>query len=828
MRGEDLGEGMRFRGRSGGRSIRRKILALLSVPLLSLVSIWAFATAITAQEARQLLAVSAVFDTLGAPAQEAVHAVQEERRQTLVYLADPRRSDALSELHRSRESTDGAVAVVRSRAGAAQDLGSGARDRLDALLAGLDRLDQIRDQVGSNTVSRSGALGSYNAVVEPGLGLVSALHLLEDVELDRHGRAVAGLGQAREFLSQEDALVAGALAAGRATDKELRALTDRMAERRLAYRMHLPDLPLEERQSFESFWQHGAGRVLTTVEESLLENGTATVRQDQWETATAAALDGLRALEADAGERYHERVGPEAGAVLTRAAAAGVVGFLAVLVSVVVSVRIGRGLVRDLRELRKEATEAAQVRLPTVLRRLADGERVDVETEAPRLEYGQDEVGQVGQALNTLQRAAVQAAVKQSDTRRGVSDVFVNLARRNQVLLHRQLSLLETMERRTGNPDELAEFYRLDHLTTRMRRHAEGLVILSGAAPARQLRGPVLLMDVIRSAVSQIEDYERVEVRGMPSLAVTGSAVADLTHLVAELLENATVFSPPHTAVQVTGERVAQGFALEIHDRGLGMTPEAMAEANQRLEETPEFDLSDTDRLGLFVVSRLARRLEVRVGLQKSPYGGTTAVVFLPGELLTEAADASEGTGRPAVGARHTLVDGPMDGPVELDVSVPLSVPGPGKAAHPPEASGDDLIEHAGPGEPSPLTSLPRQRRVPVLVADHGRTVGHLPPGEHRGGGESGPAQPTTAAGLPRRVRRGGPGAGPARPESARPDTGNAAAPDTGDEERGEMDPEEIRSRMAALQSGWRRGREHTDARPGNPAGDDSAKGQQP
>ncbi len=337
------------------------------------------------------------------------------------------------------------------------------------------------------------------------------------------------------------------------------------------------------------------------------------------------------------GNRFQDRAAPVGHRVLAQAGIAGVLGFLALTVSVFVSVRIGRQLVRDLSRLRKDAHEVSGVRLPSVMRRLAAGEQVDVETEAPHLSYEPDEIGQVGQALNTLQRAAVEAAVKQADMRRGVSEVFVNLARRNQVLLHRQLTLLDAMERRTENSDELADLFRLDHLTTRMRRHAEGLVILSGAAPSRQWRKPIQLMDVVRAAVAEVEDYERIEVRRLARIGVGGPAVADLTHLIAELLENATVFSPPHTAVQVHGERVSNGFTLEIHDRGLGMAPEVLLDANLRLAETPDFELSDTDRLGLFVVSRLAQRQNVRVSLQKSPYGGTTAVVFIPAALLTEA-----------------------------------------------------------------------------------------------------------------------------------------------------------------------------------------------
>ena len=402
------------------------------------------------------------------------------------------------------------------------------------------------------------------------------------------------------------------------------------------------------------------------------------------------------------------------------------------------------------------------------MRRLSAGEQVDVETEVPRLEYDKNEIGEVSQALNTLQRAAVEAAVKQAELRRGVSEVFVNLARRSQVLLHKQLTLLDTMERRTDDTDELADLFRLDHLTTRMRRHAEGLVILSGAAPSRQWRKPVQLMDVVRAAVAEVEDYERIEVRRLPRMAVTGSAVADVTHLVAELLENATVFSPPHTAVQVLGERVANGFTLEIHDRGLGMAAEALLDANLRLAETPEFELSDTDRLGLFVVSRLAQRQNVRVSLQPSPYGGTTAVVFIPDALLSDDVPDTNGVGfrldraltakkegdegrTPALS--HVPVTLPglspsiLDGPVELEAPVDLDA-----LDGFPAALEDEDGEHGGifrprrsiagvPGDQQPVREgsrepsrpdgddppgvpvpLPR-RRTPKLVSSHGRPV---------------------------------------------------------------------------------------------------------
>ncbi|TFE56699.1 sensor histidine kinase [Streptomyces sp. ICN441] len=688
---------MRFRG----KSIRRKIVALLLVPLVSLTALWGFATALTGREAKQLLDAGYIFEKVGLPLEDTVRVIQKERRQTLVYLADPRAADSLVALQGQRSQTDRAVAEIRSSAQDSEvrsSLSPDASRRLDRLLDALDGLGSLRRNVEQSAITRAQALEFYNRLVDPCYGFLASLNGLESVELERQGRALVGVVRARELLSREDALVTSALVAGKVTAQEIRAVTDLVANRKLLYEVNLEVLPASEREIVERYWGSHDTQPLREAEERLLVQGATdeprVVGADRWQQLAGPVLEDLARQSSEAGDRYQDRVKPAAYAVLVKAGIAGVLGFLALLVSVVVSVRIGRDLARALSRLRKEAHEVSGVRLPSVMRRLAAGENVDVETEAPHLEYDKDEIGQVGQALNTLQRAAVEAAVKQADMRRGVSEVFVNLARRNQVLLHRQLTLLDTMERRTEDAEELADLFRLDHLTTRMRRHAEGLVILSGSAPSRQWRKPIQLMDVVRAAVAEVEDYERIEVRRLARVGVAGPAVSDLTHLIAELLENATVFSPPHTGVQVHGERVANGFTLEIHDRGLGMAPEALLDANLRLAETPEFELSDTDRLGLFVVSRLAQRQNVRVSLQQSPYGGTTAVVFVPAALLTDAPD-SEGTGfrldrKRSPGARDgsrrhseggrlealsqipAAYTGPavLDGPVELEAPV--------------------------------------------------------------------------------------------------------------------------------------------------------------
>ncbi|OEU96451.1 nitrate- and nitrite sensing domain-containing protein [Streptomyces oceani] len=766
---------MRFRG----KPIRRKIVALLLVPLVSLVSVWAFATYLTGREAVRLRTATEVTEALNDPLEKATRAIQEERRQTLVHLADPRRSDTQSQLHRQQRSTDRAVDAVREAVSVdvRRELSAESRERLDAALGEWDQLPQLRAKAENNTLTRGGAFQAYNALVDPGMTFLSSLPNVHDAELERQGEALVGLTRAREYLSREDALIAAALVAGETTKGDRRALSDRIAERKLALETSLRQLPAEDQQSFQQLWNATEGRTLSSYEDALLTAGSReaaeVVDAERWREATSEVLSELREAQDAAAQRHTDRVDPVATAVFVRAGAVGVLGLLAVLVSIFVTVRIGRRLITDLSALRREANESAGTRLPSVMRRLAAGEQIDVETEAPRLDYPPDEAGQVGRALNTLQRSAVEAAVKQADLRRGVSEVFVNLARRNQVLLHRQLSLLDTMERRTEDEDELADLFRLDHLTTRMRRHAEGLVILSGAAPSRQWRKPVQLMDVARAAVAEVEDYERVEIRRLAPLAVDGGAVSDLTHLVAELIENATVFSPPHTAVQVRGERVANGFTLEIHDRGLGMTTDAQLDANLRLAETPEFELSDTDRLGLFVVSRLALRQGVRVSLQPSPYGGTTAVVLIPGAILTETPPEEDRVTRvnsereprynrlSALSRGRAALDGgprtgALDGPVELEAALadsdaPTRTPrgeqaddrdrtngadstarglfrgtsrlGPSPEQH-QQAASDSSSDVRGADEEAEHAPLPRRRPgTPVLVADHGRTV---------------------------------------------------------------------------------------------------------
>ncbi|MEE2048183.1 ATP-binding protein, partial [Nocardiopsis tropica] len=261
----------------------------------------------------------------------------------------------------------------------------------------------------------------------------------------------------------------------------------------------------------------------------------------------------------------------------------------------------------------------------------------DIDTERKQLDHGDDEVGQVADAFNIAQRTAVGAAVKQADIRAGVNRVFLGIAHRHQSLLQRQIQLLDRVEREEEDPDLLESLFQLDHLATRGRRHAENLIILGGAQPGRRWRHPVPLIDILRGAISETDEYARVRLTSVPDLALAGAAVADVIHMLAELVENATAYSPPHTEVTIATESVPKGVAIEIEDRGLGMPEDVLNTSNRTLSEAPEFDVmapGADSRLGLFVVARLAVKHDIKAQLRPSPYGGTRAVVLIPGTLV--------------------------------------------------------------------------------------------------------------------------------------------------------------------------------------------------
>ena len=422
-------------------------------------------------------------------------------------------------------------------------------------------------------------------------------------------------------------------------------------------------------------------------------------------------------------------------------------------------------------------------------------------------------------AIASLEKTALGAAAGEAGLRNGLRQVFVSLARRNQSLLQRQLRLIDALEQKASDSAALADLFALDHLTTRMRRHAESLAILSGAAPGRSWTEPVPIIDVIRAAMAEVEDYRRVTVLTTSEDAVTAPAVADMIHLLAELIENATMFSPSGTRVEVRAERVANGFAVEVDDRGLGIEPAQLAELNQQLAQPPDFDLANADRLGLFVGAKLAVRHGVRVSLRQSPYGGTTAIVLMPTSIivLVSAAAAPDSgalpaarrvTGRPAgldLGPGAALA---LTGRRGIPPSQPGTARRHGPARHGTArhrtASHSAAREHRRSPEPSPSGSARRPQRTghPGARCRPQRTGQRRAPCRREVTGRPRGRGPAAGRGLPHRTRqaslsphlRDGLAAGRAAQSTAGPS--------------GDRTPEQARDLASSLQTGWQRGRQ--------------------
>ncbi|MFI9565401.1 sensor histidine kinase [Streptomyces rishiriensis] len=835
------------------RTVRAKIVCLLMVPVVSLLALWGYATVSTAQDVSALRRLQRVDSEVRAPLADAVAALQTERAAAVRYATDPdpRQDGSLRTL---AARTDRAVAELRvgdhSTVADGRELPAGVAQRLQRFVSGAEGLASLRASVLDGGADWEETYGRYTSAISAAFSVGGALSDVRDVELGSDARVLLEFSRAGEALAREDVVLSGARLAGRLDGERLRLFTGAVDTRRILTESAVADLRGPERTAWQRLAAGSDYASLYAAEDKVLADGPgakaiAAAPVGAWDPAHAHVQNGMRAIERDAGREAAERTDPFTRGLLTAPGAAVLLGLAAVVASLVISVRIGRGLVVELVSLRNGALEIARRKLPEAMEKLRAGEEIDVNAEAPPGPPAEDETGQVAEALSTVHRAALRAAAERAELAGGISGVFVNLARRSQILVHRQLTLLDSMERRSDDPNELSDLFRLDHLTTRMRRHAESLIILSGAAPGRAWRMPVSLTNVVRAAVSEVEDYARVEVRQLAEAAVVGTAVADLTHLLAELVENAAQFSPPHTRVRVTGEPVGNGYAVEVEDRGLGMGQEALNEANRRIAQSEALDLFDSDRLGLFVVSRLAARHGIKVHLRTSPYGGTTAVVLLPTPLLhsgkpersaVETAELRQSAVRdyarvPALGRQTTApravdrpsvdrpsvdrpsVDRPSDDRLSDDGQAVVRQVGDHRAAD------HGVVDRQAPERHQAAFAPSADRPVPAapLRPDADATAGdppppgvtalrlHRPPDDIEGSDD-----------LPRRVRQAS-----LAPQLRRPHKEEPARPPAsrGDERR---TPELVRDRMAAYRDGWARG---GGRQPGRGAGPEPAPG---
>jgi signal transduction histidine kinase len=839
--------------RSGKRSVRVKIFVLLVAPVVSVIGLWAFAASLTLGDARKELRTTGVAQKLAIPIGAVQGLLGPESLLSVVSMGTHGRADA-GRLAGVRSRTDAAVAALRAtvntgpvRAATTPAL----RREIDGMFRALAGLGDIRAAVDSGAESRLGVISSYGQLADTvsqvqddiGVAVVVDPTTLYDAQ-PLYAEARGG-----DLLTREQALVLGALSSGaRSLDTaESIAFGQFVALRRFEMEKVAarPNATLggglqtvlgtDDYQGLSATEDHilatPAGSPLPPDAPRLQSTGDAVKAQYQ---KIAQAM----------GNVLIDRISKSARPALFRLALAGGVGLLALALSLLLSIRLGRRLTRELTGLQDAAHTLADERLPRVIDRLRNDEPVDVDAEAPPLRIGETaEVARVGEAFTTVQRTAIEAAIGQANLRRGVRQVFLNLARRSQSLLHRQLTMLDAMERKTTDPDALDELFALDHLTTRMRRHAEGLIILSGAQPARAWSRPVRAVDVVRAAIAEVEGYTRVRVHAVSEASFVGSAVADLTHLLAELIENAANFSPPHTQVLVRAETVGNGFVVEIEDAGLGMTPEQVDAVNERLAQPPDFDLADTDRLGLFVVAQLAARQRVRVTLRQSPYGGTTAIVWIPAELVVRE-ELPAGSAPTELNGRGWRSAVPAVAAVEPAAPVAQPVAAPWLAVEPPAVQGPvlsgrhrriagflqrtrELQADESRGRPadgelwgsvgfdlwatrdaqSPVVQ-PRVVEAPVVQSPAVQAAPVRPAAVQQPAPSGG-----TYAGLPRRIRNASLAPqlrDPSTPEPVAPARPVEVGPAAGDD----RSPEQARALMASLQSGWERGRIDAEALP--------------
>ncbi|HJY58428.1 MAG TPA: nitrate- and nitrite sensing domain-containing protein, partial [Streptosporangiaceae bacterium] len=308
------------------------------------------------------------------------------------------------------------------------------------------------------------------------------------------------------------------------------------------------------------------------------------------------------------------------------------VTLLLLLLVLLISILVARSLTRPLRKLRTDALDVAGRRLPEMVLRLSQSEGSDESIDIEPIGVtSTDEIGEVARAFDQVHREAVRLAADEAMLRGNLNAMFINLSRRSQSLIERQLSLIDSLEQSEQDSGRLSSLFRLDHLATRMRRNSENLLVLAGHEVTRRWSHPVPLVDVLRAAVSEIEQYERVVLNVQPGIVVVGQAVNDVVHLVAEIVENATAFSPEDTQVYVSGQPLSSGgVLLDITDNGVGISDQEMSHANWRLDNPPVVDVAVSRRMGLFVVGRLAARHGVRVRLRHAQVGGLTALIWLP------------------------------------------------------------------------------------------------------------------------------------------------------------------------------------------------------
>ncbi|GLZ38817.1 nitrate- and nitrite sensing domain-containing protein [Actinokineospora sp. NBRC 105648] len=801
-------------------TIRSRLTGVVVVPSVILLVMWAVFSSYTVFDGIYLKAVTSGVKDASIPAVDTFAALQRERQLTMTALSAVN-PDTLA-LKTQQQTTDKAVQDLRVALDAlAANAPAEVNARVQTLNQVLTPLPQRRAQVEAGRADKNEIYQYYNSVLDAGQALFDTqARIVPDPVVVQAGLTATDIFRAADRMSRASSLASAAIAAGTFTADQHVEFANHVGAYRSILLTATGVATDEVKAHYQRLTTSESWLRLTSSENALIgfsprvqeaaqagsrraEPVAMPVNLPEWEAVSTSASEEMIKLAVEQANGGVELGLQRADDKFFEVIIGSLIALLAVVTGIVLAVRISRRLVNKalvtrLDQLKNDSLQLAHERLPSIVDRLRQGERVDVGAEVPPLDYGTDEIGQVADAFNAAQYTAIAAAVKESQAREGVNRVFLGIAHRHQGLVHRQLKILDKMEREEENPEHLDALFQLDHLATRARRNAENLIILAGEQPGRQWRKPVRLLDILRAAVAETEQYVRVRVRQVPDVALNGVAVADTIHLVAELVDNAASFSPPRSQVEVYTSQVSGGVVVEIEDHGLGMTAEDREQANQMLAHPPEFDamaLRGESRLGLFVVARLAARRAIRVELRESPYGGTVALVFIPSDIVAETVEFVPESDTPNPRPRK---------PVERGPATLTDTAGAVATVDPPYRGGIDKFwsdavgEDAGPGTADPDAAL-----WPLTDEEAPQPArGQAPPVENGvGDSHTQNGHPGERPLLPRRRRQQNL-APQLREEPLLPDWETEPGPDN------EQTAERVRDTMSAFQRGTRDARQ--------------------
>ncbi|RMI39335.1 sensor histidine kinase [Streptomyces triticirhizae] len=718
--------------RTSRRSLRISLVLPVLIAALTLTALWGWAGSDLVGDSLKLRSDADRAASVGAPARELIAGLQDERRATAAWLAadDAESRDAVEE---ARATTDQAADRFRS---ARSELASGSstlRSWAGRLDGSLTELDQRRTAMDAGELTGTETHRAFSDTVGEAIALLDAAHRSDDGQLSHRAAAATDLIELTEAFSRQDALLYTATEEGADQQAVAQAYAQALAlqvQTRTA--LNIGDLPQNQADAFESLTETSQVAELVAVETPGEGGATALPSDaDAWRESAENVGAELWQLSDDTFASANSQATSQASRMLLGAAVGTVLALAALIAAAVLAVRSVRSLLERIGALREAADEVSDVTLPQLVERMGREGQLEAPAAPAERPFGDDEVGQLAAALRRQRQQVMDTIVQQARGREGSETVFLGLARRTQILINRIIPKLDKLEREHQDSRLLKDIFAVDHLATRVRRHTENLLILGGAMPGRRWGEPVPIYEVIRSAISETEDYSRVEAPPVPRVALTGRAVADVVHLLAELIENGTSFSPPDTKVSVSAQTVAKGrVAVEIIDRGLGMSEAEYTRLNNLLADPPKLDmmtLGEAPRLGLFVVARLAKRHGLEVVLRSSPYGGTLAVVLLPHELLEEGSSILSGI------MGDTAQATPEAAPTEVETTQALTAPhaadidppqphrpiGGGLEPAPP-LGGDERPERepAGIGA-SGSTRAPEEERAPALDEGH-------------------------------------------------------------------------------------------------------------